>query len=120
MKTGEKIVVFVVCLTVFYFIVSLFADFIVLPTGTTLGAVMGGLTPGATTQTGVCTDSDGGINYAVKGTCVDSTTTVGLTDYCEGKYVVEYYCNLDGGCTYTKYACQYGCYDGSCNESELV
>lgn len=121
MKTGEKVIIFVVSLAVLYFVVSLFADFIVLPSGTTLGAVMGGVTPNTgAQQTTVCADSDGGTNYAVKGTCVDSANNVAFMDRCEGKYVVEYYCNVDSTCSYTKYPCQYGCYDGSCNESELV
>jgi len=119
MKTGEKVVVFVACLAVLYLVVGLFADFIILPSGATLGTLMGGLNPEAQ-QSAVCTDSDGGINYAVKGTCVDSVHGAAFADSCDGKFVVEYYCNIDSTCTYTKYSCTYGCYDGSCNEGELV
>jgi len=119
MKTGEKVVVFVACLAVLYFVVGLFANFIVLPSGTTLGTLMGGLS-GGEQQNAVCADSDGGINYAVKGTCVDSVHGNAFADTCDGKFVVEYYCTMDDACTFNKYSCPYGCYDGSCNEGELV
>jgi len=118
MKTGEKVVIFVACLAVLYFIVGLFADFIVLPSGTTLGTVMGGFS--GEQQSSVCTDSDGGINYAVKGTCIDTVNGQAFSDVCDGKFVVEYYCSVDSTCAFNKYSCPYGCYDGSCNEGQLV
>jgi len=41
----------------------------------------------------LCNDSDGGINYAVKGTCYDEVFPQGLTDSCNGpEGIVEYSC----------------------------
>ncbi|MCX6694733.1 MAG: hypothetical protein NTU61_00335 [Candidatus Altiarchaeota archaeon] len=39
----------------------------------------------------VCTDSDGGINYLVKGTCTDWHTPGDFTDWCTPS-LLEYYC----------------------------
>ena len=50
--------------------------------------------PSVTTTTPVCTDSDNGRNFYVKGTTygVLQGQTKYWTDFCSGQYVVEYYC----------------------------
>jgi hypothetical protein len=79
-----------------------------------------------------CTDSDGGENYAVKGTAVEGDRT--LTDYCRDEsMLIEYVCGVgeitglpQGGCVGVNlagcgYDCPYGCEDGACNrESEAT
>ncbi|MBI5148427.1 S-layer homology domain-containing protein [Candidatus Pacearchaeota archaeon] len=72
-------------------------------------------------QTNVtCTDSDGGINYYVKGTAKNSSTTdERYTDYClvaggTFRYVNEYYCGSSGLILSTTKECPNGCSDGAC------
>lgn len=61
----------------------------------------------------VCTDSDGGRNFAVKGTQTSSTGSP-ATDYCTGNHLTEFFCidgvraGMDG------YTCPGGCSDGAC------
>lgn len=66
-----------------------------------------------------CKDSDGGLNYFVKGTASScstnpSETCTGFDDKCSDNSVLkEGYC--DGGSVSDKpYACENGCYDGQC------
>ena len=58
-----------------------------------------------------CTDSDGGINYFVKGTVNSSAST--YTDFCTGNTLTEFYC-LNGTARNTTYACPYACSNGAC------
>ncbi|MEM5772698.1 MAG: CARDB domain-containing protein [Candidatus Aenigmatarchaeota archaeon] len=70
-----------------------------------------------------CTDSDGGINYYVKGTCEDSRgVSTRSTDYClSNTEIQEYWCNQDfNWCASTSGSCEslvgpgYVCKDGAC------
>ena len=62
--------------------------------------------------TTTCTDSDGGLNYNVKGT-VTSGGAVN-TDVCSASgYLFEQYC-LNGNPVQTTYWCPNGCQDGAC------
>lgn len=64
-----------------------------------------------------CVDSDGGLNYGVKGNTY-GTAKDGIrwnkTDYCNGNTIMEYNCNGtlpgNGG----SYSCPNGCKDGAC------
>ena len=58
-----------------------------------------------------CTDSDGGINYYVKGI----TTYVGnVTDFCTSNNSLrEYYC-VTNGIESVNTTCSYGCINGAC------
>ena len=67
-----------------------------------------------------CTDSDGGKDYYVKGTCKDNIgTTNTMTDFCVGNDLYETYCDntfegyqcVQAG---TPYKCPNGCQDGAC------
>ncbi len=63
----------------------------------------------------VCSDSDGGINYNVKGITA-SSIYINRTDACfTNKLLVEYYCHgsLDEIINET-YTCPYKCSDGAC------
>ena len=66
-----------------------------------------------------CTDSDGGLNYYIKGNTYGTSadgSSWNKTDYCEGNIINEYNCNGnlpgDGG----SYNCPNGCKDGACIE----
>jgi cysteine-rich repeat protein len=73
----------------------------------------------------LCTDSDGGINYTVKGTRISQEGT--FTDYCKnstavsepitnspGPYLLELYCQSDTNPGSEIYLCPNGCVDGAC------
>jgi len=67
----------------------------------------------------VCTDSDNGKNYLVKGTC--NNGTVSYTDYCTGggyNNLIEYYCSgsfcLSETKSCTDLSSSYACVDGKC------
>lgn len=69
-----------------------------------------------------CTDTDGGWNLAVKGTCTDGNSTRNNTDYCfiQGSttFLREYYC-MSGVCQSTPYNCAalgsgVKCINGAC------
>ncbi|MEK6982076.1 MAG: hypothetical protein AABX38_04055 [Candidatus Micrarchaeota archaeon] len=65
-----------------------------------------------------CTDSDGGINYAVKGTAKRGSELG--TDYCfssSSKIVREYYCTSNGAIGSQNYTCSNICSDGKCSSS---
>jgi len=70
-----------------------------------------------------CTDTDGGINYTLKGTLTTPVTT--KTDNCyNGFYIDEYYCSPSepGGYTYNRVSCKtfgsnWVCYDGICSNT---
>jgi hypothetical protein len=62
----------------------------------------------------VCTDSDGGKNYYVKGTaCEQNGNLECATDSCDGDVLVEFYCD-DGDLDEQEYECPNGCSDGAC------
>ncbi|MFC2162258.1 hypothetical protein ACFLRF_01125 [Candidatus Altiarchaeota archaeon] len=69
-----------------------------------------------------CTDNDGGINYAVKGTCIgtelDHETWYTIRDKCHEtdlNRLYEYYCGEDDVVKTKIYYCPAGCSEGRCN-----
>lgn len=75
-----------------------------------------------TNNTSACTDSDGGINYYVKGTITDGTKS--FTDVCQdSNNLFEYDCGWTNGINRSEhnglggsnYYCPYGCSNGACN-----
>jgi len=64
--------------------------------------------------TSVCTDTDGGINYYIKGDSTDSTKT--LIEGCINNTTTirEFYCGEDGKIYNEDYTCPNGCADGYC------
>lgn len=69
----------------------------------------------------VCTDSDGGKNYYIKGVTDIAPRALGgeAPDYCDSTtgQLVEYYCTSDGsngGASSVFYSCPNGCKDGAC------
>ena len=72
-------------------------------------------------QNNICTDSDGGKNYNVKGNVVASSSTPGYTgnvwDYCKTdgtNALVEYFCTADKQQSGETYNCPNGCSNGAC------
>ena len=81
--------------------------------------------------TSKCAETDGGINYYVKGNVLDIVHNANYWDSCivpnnpdnvlgggwtpvsQGDYVVEYYCG-ENNYQYTAYKCSDGCSDGAC------
>jgi hypothetical protein len=74
-----------------------------------------------------CEESDGGINYYLKGQVVvpiELGEGFGGWDYCTngegmplsntGKYLVEWYCTSNGGANNRLYLCPNGCVNGAC------
>lgn len=80
----------------------------------------------AATTTSTCTDSDGGLNYYVKGTTVgpnvygkiltkeDYCTNNGLDQVQSASNIEEYYCDSSDFCHGTFYNCPNGCENGAC------
>jgi hypothetical protein len=80
------------------------------------------------TASSQCTDSDGGINYRIKGEtkpCTNAADCEPKVDYCssagtassdDSYTLTEYYCGGSGRnvVTATTYRCPYGCSDGAC------
>ncbi len=67
----------------------------------------------------ICTDTDGGKNYYVKGAAISSTVNgkifENLVDNCSGTTLQEGYCYDDvPEADYEYYLCPNGCYDGAC------
>jgi hypothetical protein len=77
-------------------------------------------TTAPTTNATTCTDSDGGINYEVKGLVngiwSDGDTASNQPDVCGGYILNEYYCNVTASpyILMKAYNCPYGCSDGAC------
>jgi len=78
----------------------------------------------AATTAQVCTDSDNGKEYFVKGNTVVKKNGVimsgkNATDYCNNSsYLTEYSCTSDGTDSIgTGYACSNGCLDGACKQA---
>ncbi|MBI2559207.1 hypothetical protein HYW20_07845 [Candidatus Woesearchaeota archaeon] len=66
------------------------------------------------TQSQTCTDSDGGLNYYVKGFMKEGLNDAGQWDSCnDTNQLVEYYCEQNQGAK-TLYNCPNGCQDGAC------
>lgn len=60
-----------------------------------------------------CTDTDGGLNYEVRGTVTSGRSQ--SADYCStSNILVEYYCSSSGKKASRTYACPYGCSAGAC------
>ena len=75
-------------------------------------------TPSLFPNIGTCTDSDGGIDYNIKGTARKGGYTA--EDYCfttNPKVVWEYYCTEDGTIESEMYTCATICSDGRCGLS---
>ena len=84
-------------------------------------------------QEEVCTDSDDGINYYVRGTTVNKEGGVAL-DYCNsfagicpsaagcggGPFIVEWSCRSDGYFEPSFYKCPNGCNDGACIQEKCA
>jgi hypothetical protein len=87
------------------------------PNGCSIGACV-------TTSPRVCTDSDNGTNYNIKGTTTGYGTDGNLktvTDYCmninaggPGPYVNEFICQPNGDVNDIAYNCPNGCSEGAC------
>jgi hypothetical protein len=60
----------------------------------------------------LCSDSDEGIDYYVKGTATNSTET--KEDSCINDLLTEYFCLSESIIGYEEYECLFGCYDGAC------
>ena len=70
-----------------------------------------------------CSDSDYGVNYYKHGICTDATGS--YADACEGHFVKEYYCTIDGECNWIPQKCcfLYGsitCSQGVCKTEEWL
>jgi len=72
-----------------------------------------------------CTDTDGGINYPVRGTVTNETHN--LTDFCSPTYLYEYYCNAQNWIGHMDVNCESmgyeGCSNGACygtNETDTT
>jgi len=60
-----------------------------------------------------CDDSDGGINFYTKGTCIDGDSSD--TDYCvTGTTIVEHYCSGSKTCVGWMIGCPGSCINGAC------
>ncbi len=84
--------------------------------------ILGKVPAGTASQSG-CTDSDGGLNYYVKGNVISGTDI--RKDYCwspsvgkiyKGPYVIEYFCSVSGEIETddTAYYCPNICNNGAC------
>ena len=87
----------------------------VLPGFSSLGGTQAGVTGSNTGDSSAvyCTDSDGGINFDVRGTCTDLATGNEYVDYCTGNVITEYRCSASG-CTAVDFRCPFGCSQGRC------
>ncbi len=69
-----------------------------------------------------CTDTDGGINYFVRGTTSNANTS--FTDQCSGSYLYEYYCANATVITSTRVLCtslgNYQCQNGACIPTNIT
>jgi len=76
-------------------------------------------TPTPPIQNVTCTDSDGGIDYYIKGTAKGDEV---LEDFCVNSIKLsEALCNNDGREAYAQYDCPYGCKEGAClQKTELT
>jgi len=76
----------------------------------------------------VCSDTDGGINYNVKGICTDDTNYPGgVSDYCVNGNLREYFCGAELGypagypqCRYGSVSVPHTCGPSGCVDDECV
>jgi len=61
-----------------------------------------------------CIDSDGGINYDVKGSCTDSFGAQGDDECLDRVTLSEKYCSAKPDCFAKSYDCPHGCSNGAC------
>ncbi len=66
---------------------------------------------------GLCTDSDGGQEYYIKGTV--SVNSNEIMDYCSGSSIVEYYC-IGDNYKRISFACPNGCNDSACTKRKIT
>jgi len=64
-----------------------------------------------TNQTGLCSDSDGGKNYKIKGTC-SGKNAINVVDGCIDSTLLEWYCDKYDNCQQVEYRCV--CKEGAC------
>ncbi len=67
-----------------------------------------------------CTDTDGGINYSIKGIAhgwaneSDRITKFTTQDSCNSGDLIEFHCSSDEVTVGTRYSCPNGCFEGTC------
>jgi hypothetical protein len=94
-------------------------DIFYYPTQTTLSSALLDVSQSVTQENKTCVDSDGGLNYYVKGTVTVCTFTEqgggcgAAIDSCNGNILTEGYCKGTDLNSLT-YTCPYGCKDGAC------
>lgn len=87
-------------------------------------------TEDAPTENSICTDSDGGLNYNIKGAVTANWAGELVSemhtyeDWCDGSSVVENYCSTDlvpgmNAAAGTSYVCPNGCSDGACKNATV-
>lgn len=67
----------------------------------------------------ICTDSDGGINYEIRGV-ITVLNSGSVPDMCTGNTLTEYHCesgSVPGG---EEYVCPYGCSNGACKPQPVA
>lgn len=111
MVSKEKIEMLVVILTGCFVLAALISP--MLPSGGNSQFVGGEVIGGQQGETVICTDSDGGLNFDVRGTCTDVASGSEYTDYCDGPLLNEYRC-AENGCISVQYNCPHGCLNGVC------
>ncbi|MBI2057048.1 hypothetical protein HYT91_02220 [Candidatus Pacearchaeota archaeon] len=94
------------------------------PNGCSNGACVSSTTTNQTNTTSAttytCTDSDGGMNYNIKGNVVASspTSNINVIDLCSSSSaLIEYFCTADKQQTGGTYICPNGCSNGACVSS---
>ena len=92
-----------------------FSKTITCPNGCVDGACINATEPEANAT---CIDSDGGLNYFVKGSVNETGRTYSLDDYCNGAKLIETYCaqtpKYESYTRREEYNCPDGCVDGAC------
>jgi hypothetical protein len=63
----------------------------------------------------VCSDSDNGQNFSVKGKV--NVSNVISEDKCNGTKIIEYYCGESDQVRHNQTTCQYGCNEGRCKDA---
>lgn len=111
MENKEKVEMLLVILAGSFVLAGLIAP--MLPSGGGNQFVSGGVVGGQQGETITCADSDGGLNFDIKGTCTDVANGVQYTDYCDKGILNEYHCAA-AGCETVIYKCPYGCFVGIC------
>jgi len=99
------------------------------PSSLCAGAGMGGCSApcpygcsdGACIKAPTCSDSDGGRNYVLKGTCASGMSNISYTDFCKTtRYLKEYACS-GNICSSSDYLCSKSCSNGACtNQNQTI